>query len=116
MAYAYAAKTFCSIGHRIPGHFVPPPPPSRGIVDRNDSSPNFAIEVPSNPPLGATATVTSPSVALAFEDSGSKGSNDEVTIVVGRRKNSTTKAVRYCYLGGQGALTTFLKRDEILAL
>jgi hypothetical protein len=37
----------------------------------------------------------SPSVALAFEDSGSKGGSDEVTIVVGRRKNSTTKAVRY---------------------
>ena len=83
---------------RVPGHFVPPPPPSRGMIERNDSAINLghsAIEVPSHPPLSTVSTAASPSVALAFEDSGSKSSGDEVTIVVGsRRKNSTTKAVR----------------------
>ena len=86
---------------RMPGHFVPPPPPSRGMVERTDSAINLSgasahstIEVPAHPPLSASTGATCPSVALAFEDSGSKGSGDEVTIVVGRRKNSTTKAVR----------------------
>ena len=34
-------------------------------------------------------------VQVNFDDAGSKGGSEEVTIVVGRRKNSTTKAVRY---------------------
>ena len=88
---------------RIPGHFVPPPPPSRGMVERNDSAGNLAIEIPSHPPQAASsagaasaaATATAAAAASAFDDAGSKGGSEEVTIVVGRRKNSTTKAVRY---------------------
>jgi len=76
------------------------------MVERNDSAINLGgatalahstIDVPSHPPLTASSAgaAACPSVALAFEDSGSRSSGDEVTIVVGRRKNSTTKAVRY---------------------
>jgi hypothetical protein len=60
------------------------------MVERNDSANNLAIEIPAHPVLAAASATTSP-----FDESGSKGGSDEVTIVVGRRKNSTTKAVRY---------------------
>ena len=82
------------------------------MVERNDSSINLSgatahstIDVPSHPPLTASSAAACPSVALAFEDSGSRSSGDEVTIVVGRRKNSTTKAVRY--------LTTFMPVNQL---
>jgi hypothetical protein len=43
----------------MPGHFVPPPPPSRGLVDRSDSSGNLGhatIDVPSSQPAMSSAS------------------------------------------------------------